>query len=355
MQELKPYIRITVTTVAIIFIVLAVSEIGGRVYIWLAYGVPGKSYGIHHHDPVLKGRFRANSYNLLKEFNNLAFQSTEDTQVPKPDGVFRIITYGGSTTICFNLPTGQCWPKRLQDDLRSRGFTTVEVLNAGDAEWSLAHAYARAGTELEQLEPDLVILYSGFNEERNAFALKREGLDLAVESAKGRIGVFTRLTLQADTLYRNSIVYKAWFGWLYKPHIRPVINRVRKLFRDRRKPANDPQMPRPDVLAHYFSTLKAFLALIRASGAQPVFIIQAANPTHASAMHRSKYSRAGAKIARADGASVYDAQKIVSRRDGNAEGLFIETGYHLTSTGAAELARFLADTVNWADLGATRQ
>jgi hypothetical protein len=240
---------------------------------------------------------------------------------------------------------------------------TVEVLNAGDAGWSLAHAYARAGTELEQLEPDLVILYSGFNEERNALALKREGLDLAAESAKGRIGVFTRLTLQADTLNRNSIVYKAWLGWLYKPHIRPVIGRIRKLFRDRRKPANDPQVPQPDVLAHYFTTLKAFLfttlkafvALIRASSAQPVFIIQAANPTHASAMHRSKYSRAGAEIARADGASVYDAQKIVSRRDGNVEGLFIETGYHLTSTGAAELARFLADAVNWADLGATRQ
>lgn len=322
-------------------------EAGARVYIWVAHGVPGKTYGIHYYDPEIGGRLRPSSYNLTKQFNNLAFQSTVDTVVPKPPGTFRVVAYGGSTTICFNLPTGKCWPRLLERNLRAKGLSGVEILNAGDAAWSLSHAYARARGELRQLEPDLVLLYSGFNEVRNAWGLRREGVDLEQVVKEGRVGVFTRATLQSDDINRNSVLYKAWMYYLYGPYVRPVIQKTHRYILGGHPPGSRPAGFGPEVAEHYAQTIKAFVALIRNSGARPVFVMQAANPEHASAMRRAQYSRHGARVAGDLGALIIDGQAFVPDDPAETTELFIETGYHLSAIGAERFARFMTDAIDW--------
>ncbi|MBN1310078.1 MAG: hypothetical protein JXB30_01575 [Anaerolineae bacterium] len=53
-------------------------------------------------------------------------------QVPKPDGVYRIIALGGSTTFGHDLNAEEAWPAQLQRILQDEyGYDNVEVINLG--------------------------------------------------------------------------------------------------------------------------------------------------------------------------------------------------------------------------------
>lgn len=346
----RRYPRIALITLFVLAVLGAMGEIGGRLYIWVKYGVPGKTYGIHRHDEELGGILRPNSYNTIKEFNNLAFQSSFDTVLEKPPGIFRAVAYGGSTTMCFNLPTGQCWPHLLERRIRAMGMTGAEILNAGDAAWSLAHAFARARRELTRLTLDFVIIYSGLNEVINARGLKKEGLDLAQINKDGRVGLFTRELGQSRSLLRNSVIFRIWFYNIYRPYILRIIHVFGNFFNKKITKQTIPDEPNPQILQHYLKTLEAFLTFVHESGARSIFIIQAVDPTKPYALHRARYSRIGSEIARDLGAIVVDGQNFAPAPPGEVAELFIETGIHLNKVGARKLADYLAEAIDWQNL-----
>lgn len=82
--------------------------------------------------------------------------------VPKPAGLVRILCLGGSTTFGYHVTDGEEWPARLGEALgRDR---RIEVVNAGRPGATTWNDFQALRDRLVQLEPDVVILYEGFND-----------------------------------------------------------------------------------------------------------------------------------------------------------------------------------------------
>jgi lysophospholipase L1-like esterase len=82
--------------------------------------------------------------------------------VPKPAGLVRILCLGGSTTFGYHVTDGEEWPARLGEALAREG--RIEVVNAGRPGATTWTDFRALRDRLVQLEPDIVVLYEGFND-----------------------------------------------------------------------------------------------------------------------------------------------------------------------------------------------
>jgi len=81
-------------------------------------------------------------------------------QPPPPSEAFRVVALGGSSTGgAFQMDDlDQFWPARLQRELG------VEVVNQGVGGWNTLHIRLYVASQLERLDPDLLVLYVGHND-----------------------------------------------------------------------------------------------------------------------------------------------------------------------------------------------
>jgi len=87
-----------------------------------------------------------------------------DFQALKPDGVIRIMIYGGSAVFDFSSPPNQDWPHRVETILRQNGFPEVEVINAGIPGHASFDSFGRLFSEGHTFDPDYVVLYNAWND-----------------------------------------------------------------------------------------------------------------------------------------------------------------------------------------------
>jgi lysophospholipase L1-like esterase len=100
----------------------------------------------------------------IERINSLGFRGEEIDQ-KKPDGTYRIVAIGGSTTFAVYLPWNQSYPYLLQQELRKRfGTEKIEVINAGLTGSTSAESFHRLPTQILPINPDMVIIYHGFND-----------------------------------------------------------------------------------------------------------------------------------------------------------------------------------------------
>lgn len=114
---------------------------------------------------VAEGRYRTNPAKL-KYFNDQNFV------MPKPDNVFRIIAFGGSTTYGRPYLMNTAFPEWLKQLLeRYAPGKKYEVINAGGISYA-SYRVRRLMNEMIGYQPDLFIVYSGHNEflEERTFA-----------------------------------------------------------------------------------------------------------------------------------------------------------------------------------------
>jgi len=95
--------------------------------------------------------------------NNQGFRG-HDFLAQKPEGVYRIIAVGGSTTLGTGVFDKQTYPYLLQEKFVEAGLNHVEVINAG-----LGKAWSGSETNLikERLldfDLDLLLVYDGWND-----------------------------------------------------------------------------------------------------------------------------------------------------------------------------------------------
>ncbi len=332
-RRLAFYALATVVPAAALFAAL---EVGGRVYIHVKHGVPGKSYGLWRDDPALGARHRENGYNTHTQTNDFGFRNREPVFEPKPPGALRVIAYGGSTTFCYNLADADAWPARLERLLRERDGHRHQVLNGGAILWSLGHAYARARDDLPRLAPGVVIVYAGINEHTNAEMLAADGLPMRALIAAGDYGRFAT-NLDQNRWVKRHLVSVRFLDYVVKRRFRGLLGGADAA------PAATPAPPSPDpaVLENYLHVLGRFLDLSAAHGARPVFVIQADAGGDARNAYLTSYSRAGAELARDRGAQVVDARRVVEGYAGDPQDLFYVTGVHFSALGAARLAELL--------------
>ncbi len=315
-----------------IVVLFAGAEGIGRLYINLIYGIPGKSYGIYRSDPELGARHAESSYNLMRQFDDHGFQSPEDVMKPKPEGAARILVYGDTTAFSPNLEMPDTWPLAVQRNLRETQDPQTQVLNAGEDSWSLGHAYVRARGEIEELEPDVSIIYAGVEEELNAAMIDRTGESFARLTAESENPVIQKTGIKNNWLYRNSVTFKAfaftvlkWLDYLVGIAFAQAAE------------------PDPLILAHYQKMLTAFVELNDKHGTTTVFVIQAYGTDTPEHRRLTGYSRASANLARELGAIVIDAQEAVAGYDGDPAELFDEWGLRFSEKGAEVFARHLSD------------
>jgi len=309
----------------ILFLGVVGLETTGRAYMHLKYGVPGKSYGRWRSDAVLGARMAENVYDHRWQTNDRGFRNDEDLIEPKPPNAWRTIAYGGSATLCWNLPTPETWPARLEQLLREEtGCMSHQVLNAGDILWSLGLVHARARIEIPELRPDFVILYTGINEVWNAMLLEHEGRPIEELFDAGEYGVFSQRLPQCGWLARESLVYKV----VHKYIIAPITKRLRsatgrkwaRLLVTDLGPESPPDPPDPDILQNYLHVLDDLITLCKKYDATPLFVVQAYGSRTVGLDHFTSYSREGAKLAEWSG------------------DLFRESGIHYSALGAEMLA-----------------
>jgi lysophospholipase L1-like esterase len=98
------------------------------------------------------------------EHNKLGYRG-EDIENPKPEGVFRIVALGGSTTYSTGTSSEESYPAVLQQILRDEyGYTQVEVINGGMSGYSSWENLINFAFRVLELEPDMIIIYAAVND-----------------------------------------------------------------------------------------------------------------------------------------------------------------------------------------------
>lgn len=96
--------------------------------------------------------------------NSLGFRGEEFPE-QKPQGEFRIVCVGGSTTYTTYVEDPlQAYPAQLQDVLKEKGFGAVRVINAGGAGWTSYETLSNFIYRLLYLDPDVIVFYHGIND-----------------------------------------------------------------------------------------------------------------------------------------------------------------------------------------------
>jgi len=96
--------------------------------------------------------------------NQLGYRGKETT-VEKPEGIFRIVTIGESTTYGFGVNANEAYPALLEDILREEyGYTNVEVINAGVVGYTSFEVLSNFQFRVLELKPDLIIYYGALND-----------------------------------------------------------------------------------------------------------------------------------------------------------------------------------------------
>ena len=316
-------------------LLLGVLETTAHWIVYWRYGYAGKSYGIFMQDPELGFIHRPNSYNSLTSLNNYALRNREDVMDPKPSHSLRILAVGGSTTFGYNLANEDTFTEQLEKRLRAvPGHEKDQVLNAGTIAYSANHNLIRLKRLLPKLYPDYVLIYEGINENTNEYELLKQGVTLDAKEKK--FGLVNKDFLQARWLWTHSVLLK-WLDYRVKTS-RDIPAAV--------KASLPKTSDRPDVNAWEIENFKwalhEMITACRAQHARPIVIRYA---TVRTALEYRYFSDLAAATARQEGVPVCDMEGVFERTGNRMDSLFIHTGVHVTSEGAALLANELFEII----------
>lgn len=97
--------------------------------------------------------------------NEQGFAQEEFVPIPRRAGYLRVVAQGESTTHGHEVKLA-CYPTYLRRILseRARGNSGIEVINGGVSGWISTQVALRAEHQLAFYKPDLVVLYTGWND-----------------------------------------------------------------------------------------------------------------------------------------------------------------------------------------------
>ena len=106
-----------------------------------------------------------NDDSRVKWFINERGYRRKNFAVPKLPGTTRIIFYGGSAVFNSKIwEEEKDWPHRVEEALKERGFSQVEVINAGIPGHASFDSVGRLFAEGHLFDPDYVVLYNAWND-----------------------------------------------------------------------------------------------------------------------------------------------------------------------------------------------
>jgi len=265
----------------------------------------------------------------------------------KSSGTIRIMIYGGSSVFDIYMPEGADWPRRVEAELQQRGFSDVQVINAGVPLHASFDSLGRFFSEGHLLKPDYVALYAAWNDIK--FFRSDEPL------------------LRLLTPYQgNPLVDYQGSLDRHLSEISQLYVRLRqRYYRQRIRFGEEGRLPEgqitshlsPRALAQFRLTVETFVDVARNAGSTPVLISEARLVTRTNSeaeMRRIRYElpllthdalceayertdEVLRRVAGGSGAAFIDASRELSGKDD----LFYDH-VHLTQKGSAELASLVA-------------
>ena len=148
--------------------------------------------------------------------NALGFRG-EDIALVKPEGAYRIVAVGGSTTYSVDVEDYRdSYPHQLGDYLRGAGYEGVEVVNAGVGSYASFQNFINIQFRVLPLQPDLIIVYQGYNDIHSRFVYPYSEYQ---GDNSGYIAPFVTDTIMPDILeYSTALRMIGIRANLTKPH-----------------------------------------------------------------------------------------------------------------------------------------
>jgi len=118
--------------------------------------------------PLHKGRFKFGQYTTNHQRFANGAAGDRDIEIPKPNGLLRINCLGASTTGNYIVLDGKSYsyPMELESILKSKLGHPVEVNNCGQGGYNSADILVRFALQIIDTQPDVVIIYHGYNDIR---------------------------------------------------------------------------------------------------------------------------------------------------------------------------------------------
>ncbi len=114
--------------------------------------------------PTPKYRAKREKGGGITTHNSLGFRGEEFPRA-KPEGEFRIVCLGGSTTYTTSVGNdAEAYPQRIEQFLRAAGHDNVRVINAGSPAWSTYESLINLQFRVLELDPDMLIVYHAVND-----------------------------------------------------------------------------------------------------------------------------------------------------------------------------------------------
>ena len=191
-------------------------------------------------------------------------------EMKKPDGVIRIIVYGGSAAFDMMVPEGNDWPHLVQKKLRELGLANVEVINAGIMGHTALESVGKLFAEGFVLEPDYVMIYNAWNDIK--YLSSQKTVLRTLQPYAGRFDPRVNYTNLLDRwLCEGSQLYTVLRRIYYKTTLK-----IGKegLFKVEDKQLGISEL-NPLGFRQYQLAMEVFVDLARDIGAKPILITQA--------------------------------------------------------------------------------
>ena len=243
-------------------------------------------------------------------------------EIPKPEGLVRILCYGDSNT---DGPNEGTWPERLQSVLTDTfPDSRYEVINAGVAGYSSHQGLLRMRQTLATFDPDLIFVSFGWNDAGAA-------------------------STEPDKDYRlPSAPRVALERWLLNYRFYRVLLTLRQV-KEEDRPADLEFSPRV-ALGDYRQNLEAFSQEARKRGVVTVFLTRP-YATPRAAMEATQrdmrgrvpsYNDAVRRYGEETGTLVVDVQQRFAAETADVDELFADDS-HFSDVGTWTMARFLVE------------
>lgn len=274
----------------------------------------------------------------------------------KPEGTTRVMIYGGSAVFDIFAGRREDWPNRVERRLQGRGHEHVRVINAGIPGNASFDVLGRLLAEGHWFDPDVVVLYQGWNDIEDTIQLE-EPLLRAYDPSE-----YLRYVELGDPriTYQNPIdrVLGRW-SQLYLRLRLQYYRWYRRLGRQGRRPEKRTSGDfHPASLRQFRLNLRSFVHLVRSMEATPVLMTQARlvapgnrgtdklerAEEHSGLDHErlidaySKLDRMTEEVAREEGVTLIDASKAMT-----GQSRYFGDHVHTSARGSRTLASLTAD------------
>jgi lysophospholipase L1-like esterase len=88
----------------------------------------------------------------------------EEVRMERAPGLFRVLSLGESSAFGDGVLAHETYASVLESTLRARGITGAQVLNAGVRAWSTYQVLLYLTAEIDEIKPDLVLIYNEVND-----------------------------------------------------------------------------------------------------------------------------------------------------------------------------------------------